>query len=75
MKFKCLVEFYKLNDDGTITVKVDEKYYRAKMQMPIYMSLYQLVKDEELKQGVSFECEFGLGYVRNVGLVLQLLAI
>ena len=69
MLFTQKVEFYKLNDDATITVRVGDKYYRCKARFDI------LLKFEDNKQGEEFEGKFGLAYVRGQGLVLQLVEV
>lgn len=70
MVFNANVEFYKLNDDATITVKVgDDKYFRCKARLDI------LLKFKDVETGEKFEGKFGLAYVRGQGLVLQLIEL
>lgn len=69
MIFTQKANFYKLNDDSTITVKVGDKYYRCKARFDI------LLKFNDKTQGEEFDGKYGLAYMRGQGLVLQLVEV
>lgn len=74
MKFTQLVQFYSVNDDGTITigVKKDNGYYDYFRCKARYALMKQL---DGMAKGTLLVCEFGLAYVRGSGLLLQLVEV
>lgn len=74
MKFTQLVQFYSVNDDGTITVGVKKDngyfdYFRCRARYSIMKQL------DGTEKGTLLVCEFGLVYVRGSGLLLQLVEV
>jgi hypothetical protein len=74
MKFTQTVKFYSVNDDNTVTIySTDEvgtkRYFRSNARYDILSKMAQLKKDDEVLVTI------GIAYVRDKGLVMQIVEV
>ena len=74
MKFTQTVKFYSVNDDNTVTIYVTDevgtkRYFRANARYDILGKMAQLKKDDDALVTI------GIAYVRDKGLIMQIVEV